>query len=352
MQGRRIVKLLLILAGAFLLPAESVHSLLPEPGRFKMSDGLLLHWNGNANGRGRDAIEAFDRHGVRVFGIDIYKLLPSAKRISIDDIAVRRNQSIAIAAVSREKNDQTRAWLLQLGWDARLGRMTDLDAAKSIGWLDFDESGNVWGLTDYLGEKVRRDTIYNGVRCPLGPLILVFNPEGKIVKSLLNQVDFPDSLQEAPAIGQVAFGLTNDRVWFWQPARHRMIVTDREGGHARKISIPHARTWNLGGQTILTPAGEVVQDLHSPTPGVRGIYLARGDGIERFSQPQDVFLAGMDGSEFVFLRQTNSTGDFRMIRVTSLAGLQNLTKLEPSPQGAAARVVTPPTDSTPEPAHF
>jgi hypothetical protein len=339
MQGGCTVKLLLILVGAFLLLAESVHSLLPEPGRFKMSDGLLLHWNNNANDRSRDAIEAFDRYGVRVFGIDIYKLLPSAKTISIDDIAVRRNQSIAIAAVVREKDDRPRAWLLQLGWDARLGRMTELDAAKEIGWLDFDKSGNIWGLTDHLGEQVRKDTIYNGIPCPLGPLILVFNPEGKIVKSLLRQVDFPDGLQEASTIGQVTFGLTNDKVWFWQPAKHRMIITDREGGSVRKISIPHARTWNLGGQTLLTPTGEVVQDLHSPTPSVRGIYLASTSRIERFSQPQNVSLVGMDGSEFVFLSPTNTTGDFLIIRVKALPELQNLAMLVPSPQDAADGVI-------------
>lgn len=73
------MKLLLILFGAFLLPAESVHSLLPEAGRFKMSDGLLLHWNANATDPNRDAVEAFDRSGARVSGVNIYQLLPSAK---------------------------------------------------------------------------------------------------------------------------------------------------------------------------------------------------------------------------------------------------------------------------------
>ena len=82
------MKLLLILVGAFLLPAESVHSLLPEPGAFKVSGSMLLHWNINAKDRGRDAVEAFDRDGMRVFGIDIYKLLPSAQMVSIDDVAV------------------------------------------------------------------------------------------------------------------------------------------------------------------------------------------------------------------------------------------------------------------------
>ena len=303
------MKLLLILTVALLLPAESIHSLLPEPGPFKMSDGLVLHWNVNANGRDRDAIEAFDRNGVRVLGVNVYKLLPFAKTISISDVAVLRNESIAVAVVTRETDDQTRAWILQVGWDARLTRVTELDAAKEIGWLDFDNAGNIWGLTDYLGEKVRKDTIYNGVPCPLGPLILVFNPEGKIVKSLLKQADFPDSLREGSAIGQVSFGLTNDKVWFWQPAKHRMIVTDREAANVRKISIPHARTWNLGGQTLLTPTGEVVQDLNSPTPAVRGIYLAGSSRVERFRHPQNAYLAGMDGSEFVFLTQTNTAGD-------------------------------------------
>jgi hypothetical protein len=321
------VKLLLLSIAVLLLPAESIHALLPEPGPFKMSDGLLLHWNVNANGRSRDAIEGFDRNGVRVLGVNVYELLPTAKTISISDLAVRRNESIAIAAVTREPDDRTRAWLLQLTWDAKLTRVIELDAAKEIGWLDFDESGNIWGLTDYLGEKVRKDTIYNGVPCPLGPLILVFNAEGKVVKSLLRQADFPDSLKEGPAIGHVSFGLTHDKVWFWQPARHRMIVTDREAANVKMISIPHARTWNLGGRALLTPTGEVVQELNSPTPAVRGIYLAGSSGVEKFSHPQKAHLAGMDGSEFVFLSQTNTAGDFLITRMKSLGELQNIANL-------------------------
>jgi hypothetical protein len=324
MRDGSTVKLLLLFLGAFLLSAESVHSLLPEPGGFRVSGGFLLHWNTNPKDRSRDAIEAFDRQGVRIFGIDIYRLLPGAQTISIYDVAVRRNESIAIAAVSREKNDQIRAWLLQLGWDGGLAHMTQLDAAKEIGWLDFDQAGNVWGLTDYLGEKVRKDTIYNGTPCPLDRLILVFNPEGKIVKSLLNQADFRDSLREAPDIGQVTFGLTNDKVWFWQPAKHRMIITDREGSSIQKISIPHAHTWNLGGLTLLTPIGEVIEDLHSPTPSIRGIYLVDHRRIEKLAQPQNASFVGMDGTEFVFLRQINKADDFLITRIKSLTQLQDL----------------------------
>jgi hypothetical protein len=313
------MKLLVILFGALLLPAETVHSLLPEPGRgrFKMSDGLLLHWNSNAKDRSRDAIEAFDRNGVRIWGVNIYKLLPSAKEVSIHDVAVRRNESIAIAAVSVE-NGGVRSWLLRLGWDGRLAHKTGLDAVTEIGWLDFDEAGNVWGLTDYLGEKVRKDTIYNGTPCPLGPLILVFNPEGKIVKTLLKQANFPDSLREGPDIGQVTFGLTNDEVWFWQPARHRMVITDREGSGIQRISIRHARTWNLGGMTLLIPSGEIIQDLHSPTAGVQGIYLVEHRRIEKVRQPQNVSLVGVDASEFVFVSPVNQAGDFLVRRVKSL----------------------------------
>jgi hypothetical protein len=323
------VKLLLLLLGASLLPAESVHSLLPEPGGFRVSSGLLLHWNSNPKDRARDAIEVFDRQGVRLFGIDIYRLLPSAQTVSIYDVAVRRNESIAIAAVSRGKGSQTRAWLLRLGWDGGLAHMTELDAANEIDWLDFDEAGNVWGLTDYEGEKVRKETIYNGTPCPLGPLILVFNPDGKIVKSLLKQADFPDGLHQAPDIGQVTFGLTNDRVWFWQPARHRMIITDREGSSIQKTSIRHAPAWNLGGLTLLTPTGDIIQDLHSPTSGVRGIYIVEHRRVEKLGPPQDASLIGIDGEELVFLRQINKTGDFLITRVNSLTELQGIAALVP-----------------------
>jgi len=324
------------LFGAFLLPAEPVHSLLPGPGRFKMSDGYLLRWNANPTDPDRDAIEAFDRYGARVFGLNIYQLLPPASTVSIHDVAVRRGQSIAIAAVTREKDGGTFARLLRLTWDGHLTNMTQLDAANEIGWLDFDEAGNIWGLTNYLGERIRKDTIADGIPCPLGPLILVFNPEGRVIKSLLKQADFPDSLREGSNIGQVAFGLTGGNVWFWQPATHRMIVTDRNGGGIQKISIRHASSRNLGGPALLTRRGEVIQDLHSITPGVRGIYRVHHRRTKRFGQPQGAFLVGIDGAEFVFLRQTNSA-DFLMIRVKSLAEWKEMATVIPSTQEVAAR---------------
>jgi hypothetical protein len=39
--------------------------------------------------------DAFDRDGMRVFGINLYALVPSARTISIYDAAVRRNEAIA-----------------------------------------------------------------------------------------------------------------------------------------------------------------------------------------------------------------------------------------------------------------
>ena len=125
-------------------------------------------------------------------------------------------------------------------------------------------------------------------------------------------------MEEGPRIGAVSFGVTDDKVWFWQPAKHEMIIADQAAGNSRKVSIPHGRTYNLGGQTVLTPANEVVQILQSPTPGVRGIYLARGRCIEKIGPPPPGLLAGMDGSEFVFVRNGNKIGDFSITRVKSL----------------------------------
>ncbi|SPE43543.1 exported hypothetical protein [Candidatus Sulfopaludibacter sp. SbA3] len=284
------------------------HSLLPAPRGLRLSDHLLVHWN-------PDAIEAFDRDGRRVLGINVPKLLPSAKKISIDDIAVRRDRLLAVAAVTREKDDRTQAWLLYVGWDGELVRAVELDASKEIGWLEFDEAGDLWALTDYLGRKVQKDTIEAGIPCPLGPLIQVYDAEGKVVKSLLKQADFPEGLQESPTKGQVTFGLTGDKVWFWQPFRHRMIITDRYGRRVQKISIPLAPTWNMGGSSLLLPSGEVLADVWSPTPSVRGMYLARAQSFKKWAQPDDARLIGMDGSELVFVSKS-STGpsDFLIAR--------------------------------------
>jgi hypothetical protein len=280
--------------------------------------------------RNREAIEAFDRDGTRLSGVDLYQFMPSAEKIEISDVAMRRDGSIAIAAVTVEKErgrNRVRPWLMQLNRDGQSPKMTELDAATEIGWLDFDTEGNVWALTDYLGEQVRKDTVYNGTPCPLGPMILVFNRDGKIVNSLLKQISFRPGMQEESRIGGVSFGVTDDKVWFWQPAKHQMIIADRNSGKFQKRSIPHGRTYNLGSRTVLTPSDEIVQVLQSPTPGVGGIYLASGRRIERISPPPNGLLVGMDGSEFVFVRNGNEPGDFVVVRKTSIAELRNAAEL-------------------------
>lgn len=323
------VKLFLLLAATCLLQAESVHSLLPTPGKTKLSDGLLLCWNLTPADRSQDSLEAFDRSGSRLLGINVYQLLPFAEKISIADVAARRNDGFAIAAVTVEhegrENQQNRPWLLRLDASGRLLWKKELSAAEELGWLDFDKSGAIWGLTDYEGEQIRKGTIEDGIPCPVGPLILAFDSEGKKVKSILKQIDFRPGFSESASTGQVSFGITGDQVWFWQPAKNRMVIADLDGRNVRKFSLPRQRTYNLGGLTALTPAGEVIQDLHSPTPAVRGIYLARNRRVEKISRLNDDSFVGMDGSEFVFIRPGKTAAEFELVRIPSVTELRDQT---------------------------
>ena len=75
---------------------------------------------------------------------------------------------------------------------------------------------------------------------------------------------------------------------------------------------------------MLTPTGEVIQDRHSPNSSVRGIYIATRQGVEKFVQPENTFLVGIDGAQFVFLRQTSKSGDLLIMRTKSLTELQRV----------------------------
>ena len=340
-----------ILGSALLLSAVpsqaqqvTVHSRLPEPGRFKMSGGFLVQWDVNAKDPASDAIEAFDPNGERVFGVNLFKLLPSAKTISIEDVAARRGQPLAVAAAIREKDDRVRAVLLYVRWDGALVRSIDLDASREIGWLEFDEAGNVWALTGYLGRKVWADTNAAGIDCPLGPLILAFTRDGQIARSLLKQSDFPDGFQESQAIGgSVSFGVTQETIWFWQPVRHRMIVVDRASSSVKRIStpLPVSRSWLVRashsrsarplavpqievGFSAFLPSGEVLANIMAAEPDVpSGLYLSRGQRFQKsaVNSPRNTYLAGIDGSEFVFVSiPTPGSNDFQVIRQPAGAG--------------------------------
>ncbi len=312
----------------------TVRSRLPEPGRFKASNGILIQWNVNPKDPDRDAIEAFDVNGQRVLGVNVFKMLPSARAVSISDVAVRSDQSVAVAAVISGRDDSIRPALLYVGWDGKLVRAIDLDASREIGWLEFDDAGNLWALTDYLGKKAWADTNAAGIDCPLGPLIFVYDREGQVVRSLLKQVDFPDGLQEGHALGgRVSFGITPDKVWFWQPARHRMIVADWEGRNVKRIPtpLPVSRSWLIrasfhrraepqiqAGLSVLLPSGQVLVDIASAEPDVpSGTYILRGERLHKGSidDARSRFLAGVDGSEFVFVSTPKlGSSDFQITR--------------------------------------
>jgi hypothetical protein len=334
-------KILTILASSLLSAAApmqaqdvTIHSRLPEPGRFKTSNGFLVQWNVNAKDPASDAIEVFDRTGVRVLGVNVFKLLPWAKAVSIDDVAARRGQPLAVAAVIREQDDRLQSMLLYVGWDGELVRSVDLDPSREIGWLEFDESGSLWALTDYLGRKVWADTNAAGINCPLGSLILVFNREGQIARSLLKQADFPDGFEEGRAIGgRISFGVTQQAIWFWQPAKRWMIVVDRKGGSVKRIlaSLPVSRIRLVGasrirravpaieaGVSAFLPSGKVLANIVSAEPDVpSGVYQSRGQRFQKtgFDSPRNTYLAGIDGSEFIFVSIPKAgSNDFQVIR--------------------------------------
>ena len=111
--------------------------------------------------------------------------------------------------------------------------------------------------------------------------------------------------------GVVGFGLTQDGFWFWQPTRHRMTVVSRDGHvlSQKSVTLPRSQVHKSRSHPpeadllALLPSGQVAAGIVSPWPDVpTGAYLSRGKHFVR-SSSQKLWLIGIDGLDFVFLKQ-------------------------------------------------
>jgi hypothetical protein len=306
----RCGSLLLILAAPVLLRAGSAEpeavSLrlgLAEPGWFKISHGYVVAFNRAQKIPSRDSIEVFDREGRRVARVDVLGQLPGAAEVTLDDVSVRETRPIVAGVTIRKADGGLEDMLLYFTWEGLLDRSVSIPPEQEINNIELDENGNVWTLTDYSGRPDDDTT---------GPLIFVYDHTGHLMKALLRRTDYPAGFKEGPLTGGlVGFGLTQDGLWFWQPARRRMTVVNRDGHvlSQKSVTLPRSQVHKSQSHppeadlVALLPSGQVAAGIVSPWPDVpTGAYLSRGKHFVR-SSSQKLRLIGIDGLDFVFLKQ-------------------------------------------------
>jgi hypothetical protein len=274
---------------------------LQEPAWFKANHGYVVAFNKRQRTKGGDSIEVFDRHGSRVFALDVMSRISGAIEVDLDDVALVPYRSLVAGAIVLRAGG-AQAMLLYFTWEGLLVKSVDLPPEQEVSNLDVDEDGSVWTLTDYLGRD--DETV--------GPLIFEYDGTGRLVKGLLHRTDYPAGFEVGSHNGgTVGFGLTLEAIWFWQPVRHKMTVVSRDGKVLKKISValPKSRPEHQrlhppeADFEALLPSGHVVAGIVSPWGDVpTGAYISKGKRFVRRSA-ESLLLIGVEGSELIFLKQ-------------------------------------------------
>jgi hypothetical protein len=113
--------------------------------------------------------------------------------------------------------------LLVYSVDGALTRATSLAPNLEIRKLEFDSQGNVWTLTMSSGDQ-SPDNAW---------MVIEYGPDGKIIKRLGARSEFPSDaavLREGKEVGgEVSFGLSGDRIWFYLPDTHQLAIAGLSG---------------------------------------------------------------------------------------------------------------------------
>jgi hypothetical protein len=183
-----------------------------EPMWAKSENGLLITWH---RGISTDALSStvyvFDKQGSPYVDIDVLKLAPEAKSVSIYDVSVQPDKLIAVAAVYVRAGDvPPAAALLLLDGKGNLLRADALAPAREISLLAVDEQLNTWTLV--AGSE--------GDEAPNPPLVVEYNEQGVPIREVLPRSLFPlhqEAIYEAPPLGAAVAGYSEGNFWFWLP---------------------------------------------------------------------------------------------------------------------------------------
>lgn len=218
---------------------QNVGAVKFQPHRWlKFENGLIISWK-SVDAEAKDnQIDVYDLQGHTLASMNILRLIPDARMVTISDITARIGGPIAVAAVYASKAGvqtvRSAATLLLFDFQGHLSSAFSLEPSKEIERLVLDGESNIWTLTAHADDKDPSSM----------PMVVEYTKEGKISKEILPRSMFPLHAAKTQAnseIGSPAMGVDSSGVWFWLPGSTELVtVPARDGGPPNivKTGIP------------------------------------------------------------------------------------------------------------------
>lgn len=206
----------------------------------KFENGMFISMQKISTDPTTKQVEIFDLQGKSLVSMNLLRLVPDARRLSIYDVSARRGGMIAVAAVYENKLDDPSqcdfgkrirpiATLLFFDFEGRLQSAFALEPSRGIKRLVVDDQSNVWTLTAGLGET--DDPSSN-------PMLVEYGPDGAVKKELLPRSTFPlhaKHIDQSPATGTMSMGFDAGAVWFWLPGSTDFVTVSGATGSANIV---------------------------------------------------------------------------------------------------------------------
>ena len=208
-----------------------------QRGWMKFENGLILSWQIVSSDAAVSQVRVFDKEGHLVTSLNVLRLVPDAKSVSIYDVSARTGQVIAVAAVYSNKEGNLRVRptsTLQLyDLNGRLLSFFSLAPSREIQRLAVDENSNVWTLTAHADDKDPATM----------PMVVEYAADGSVAQEMLMRNAFPmhaAEIRESSAIGSATIGHDSSRtLWFWLPGSTDLVTIDSAGAVSiTKTGIP------------------------------------------------------------------------------------------------------------------
>ncbi|NWF82205.1 MAG: hypothetical protein HXY18_00065 [Bryobacteraceae bacterium] len=260
-------------------------------------------------------MRAFDKAGALVAEAKL--ALPEATSVRVRDVAVASNGDFVAAASAQNASgalSSVIAWVDSRGRLIRAVRTSPFAAMR----IAFASDGTLWAAGRVHDEE------FNSV--PNHNLIRVYDPQGRLIKSLLPSGSFAAGRQHPAAEAFLVSG--KDRVGFYSAPASEWVEMSLSGELLGrwKTAIPEEGTWLMG--VALTSSGDVYLggfNRTSPPSGNENdrppssvLYrlnksdgsLSRVDALPFVGARKDVLLLAAEGQQLVYCRKSPRTLDW------------------------------------------
>jgi hypothetical protein len=311
---------LMVILASCCAHAQYVGTLDHTKGRqLKLDNTLIISWILKSEDPDAKQVEIFDMLGHSLVEVNVLRLVPEARRVSIYDVSARPGGIIAVAAVYRSKEEgslvRPAAALLLFGFDGRLLSAFALTSSRQISRLEVDDQSYIWTLADHLDDGDDPSTL---------PMVVEYTEAGAEARKVLTRAMFPlhvRRIEQSASIGVPSMGHDSDIFWFWLPGSTDLVTVSTRADDrpmVAKTGLPKSvgmaiRPYHL----FRMPSGEVVGQFNekaengtsewsyyawSPSVGLWAQFkpaMCDGDQLIGVNAHQQVYLHHRAGSDRV-----------------------------------------------------